>query len=229
MSAARRAHPRRRRAGRSRWRWSASTSPPAAPPTRRRSAATPANRALAETSGGLEGLAESSPLGARRRRLPARRHRERSPGARHARRRERFTQRFHIDDAKLPRRSAPGWSGRSTTPKNTATSARSLAAPMRVTVEHVPLEQGIELVEDAEKFLTAKASSAGSATRSKNCCPERAQIARTGATGARARSVAGRAPDPEHRQRLQRQPRPERPAGDLARSTPGIFSGLTAM
>ena len=65
--------------------------------------------------------------------------------------RERFAKRYEIDDAEAgARRSAPACCGRSTTPKKPAPSARSSPCRCAATLEQIPLDQAIELINNAE-------------------------------------------------------------------------------
>jgi hypothetical protein len=115
-------------------------------------------RAEAENSGGLEGLAEeftlsaldgaACKLGVSRERLA---RALASKGAR-----ERFTKRYHIDDAKLTRAIRAGLVRAVDDAEERGKIPSFVAGPMRGVVEHVPLEQGIELVQDAEKILNGE-------------------------------------------------------------------------
>jgi hypothetical protein len=115
-------------------------------------------RPAAETSGGLEGLAEkftlsaldgaACKLGVSRERLA---RALASKGNR-----ERFTKQFHIDDAKLTNAIRAGLVRAVDDAEEHGELNAFLAAPIRLTVEHVPLEQGIELVQDAEKLLNGE-------------------------------------------------------------------------
>jgi hypothetical protein len=70
--------------------------------------------------------------------------------------RERFTKRFHIDDAKLAKAIRAGLLRAVDDAEEHGELSPILGAPLRVTVEHVPLEQGIELVQDAKKLLSGE-------------------------------------------------------------------------
>jgi hypothetical protein len=115
-------------------------------------------RPAAETSGGLEGLAEkftlsaldgaACQLGVSRERL--------ARALATPENRERFTKHFHIDDSKLTDAIRAGLVRAVDDAEEHGELSPILAAPARVTVEHVPLEQGIELVQDAEKLLNGE-------------------------------------------------------------------------
>src|SRR6202012_2258924 len=111
-------------------------------------------RAETETSGGLEGLAEEFTLsaldGAACRLGVSRERLARALASKEAR--ERFTKRFHLDDEKLPRAIRAGLVRAVDDAEERGKLPAFVAGPMRGVVEHVPLEQGIELVEDAEKI-----------------------------------------------------------------------------
>jgi len=115
-------------------------------------------RAEGENSGGLEGLAEeftlsaldgaACKLGVSRERLA------RALASKEAR--ERFTKRYHIDDEKLTRAIRAGLVRAVDDAEERGKLPSFVAGPMRGVVEHVPLEQGIELVQDAEKILNGE-------------------------------------------------------------------------
>jgi hypothetical protein len=115
-------------------------------------------RAEQENSGGLEGLAEeftlsaldgaACKLGVSRERLA------RALASKEAR--ERFTKRYHIDDEKLTRAIRAGLVRAVDDAEERGKLPSFVAGPMRGVVEHVPLEQGIELVQDAEKILNGE-------------------------------------------------------------------------
>ncbi len=108
-----------------------------------------------ENSGGLEGLAEeftlsaldgaACKLGVSRERLA------RALASKEAR--ERFTKRFHIDDEKLTNAIRAGLVRAVDDAEERGKIPSFVAGPMRSAVENVPLEEGIELVQDAEKIL----------------------------------------------------------------------------
>jgi hypothetical protein len=120
-------------------------------------------RAETENSGGLEGLAEeftlsaldgaACKLGVSRERLA------RALASKEAR--ERFTKRFHIDDEKLTRAIRAGLVRAVDDAEERGKIPSFVAGPMRGVVEHVPLEQGIELVQDAEKILNGESFLSG--------------------------------------------------------------------
>ena len=143
----------------SRWRSAGSTSRRAAPPTRRRRAPIPATRARrrkpaavskgwrsAFTLSALDGAA--CELGVSRERL--------ARALATKQNRERFTKHFHIDNAKLTDAIRAGLVRAVNDAEEHGELNPILAAPIRVTVEHVPLEQGIELVQDAESLLNGE-------------------------------------------------------------------------
>ena len=115
-------------------------------------------RPPAKTSGGLEGLAErctlsaldgaACKLGVSRERL--------ARALATKENRERFVKHFGIDDAKLTDAIRAGLVRAVDDAEEHGELNAIVAAPIRVTVEHVPLEQGIELVEDAEKLLNGE-------------------------------------------------------------------------
>jgi hypothetical protein len=115
-------------------------------------------RPPAETSGGLEGLAErftlsaldgaACQLGVSRERL--------ARALATPENRERFVKHFHIDDSKLTAAIRAGLVRAVDDAEEHGELSPILAAPARITVEHVPLEQGIELVQDAESLLNGE-------------------------------------------------------------------------
>jgi hypothetical protein len=115
-------------------------------------------RPATETSGGIEGLAEKftlSALDGAACQLGVSRERLARALASKANR-ERFTEHFHIDDAKLTTAIRAGLVRAVDDAEEHGELNSFLAAPIRLTVEHVPLEQGIELVQDAEKLLNGE-------------------------------------------------------------------------
>jgi hypothetical protein len=115
-------------------------------------------RPPAQTSGGLEGLAEkftlyaldgaACQLGVSRERL--------ARALATKENRERFTKHFHIDDSRLADAIRAGLVRAVDDAEENGELSPLIAAPARITVEHVPLEQGIELVQDAEKLLNGE-------------------------------------------------------------------------
>lgn len=115
-------------------------------------------RAETANSGGLEGVAEeftlsaldgaACKLGVSRERLA------RALASKEAR--ERFTKRFHIDDEKLTQAIRAGLVRAVDDAEERGKLPSFVAGPMRSAVEHVPLEEGIELVQDAEKILNGE-------------------------------------------------------------------------
>ena len=115
-------------------------------------------RAETKTSGGLEGLAEEFTLsaldGAACRLGVSRERLARALASKQAR--ERFTKRFHIDDEKLTKAIRAGLVRAVDDAEERGKIPAFVAGPMRGVVENVPLEQGIELVQDAEKILSGE-------------------------------------------------------------------------
>lgn len=120
-------------------------------------------RPAAETSGGLEGLAEEFTLsaldGAACRLGVSRERLARALATKQNR--ERFTKRFHIDDEKLTKAIRAGLVRAIDDAEERGKIPAFLAGPMRSAVEHVPLEEGIELVQDAEKILSGESFLSG--------------------------------------------------------------------
>jgi hypothetical protein len=116
-----------------------------------------------ETSGGLEGLAEqftlsaldgaACQLGVSRERLA------RALATKQAR--ERFVKHFHIDDEKLAKAIRAGLVRAVNDAEEHGELSPILAVPLRATVEHVPLEEAIELVQDAKKLLSGESFLSG--------------------------------------------------------------------
>ncbi|MBS1891747.1 MAG: hypothetical protein JST59_10670 [Actinobacteria bacterium] len=115
-------------------------------------------RAETANSGGLEGLAEEFTLsaldGAACRLGVSRERLARALASKEAR--ERFTKRFHIDDEKLTKAIRAGLVRAVDDAEERGKLPAFVAGPMRGAVEHVPLEEGIELVQDAEKILSGE-------------------------------------------------------------------------
>jgi hypothetical protein len=111
-----------------------------------------------ETSGGLEGLAEQFTLsaldGAACRLGVTREQLARALATKQGR--ERFAKRFHIDDERLAKAIRAGLIRAVDDAEEHGELNPILAAPLRVTVEHVPLEEAIELVQDAKKLLSGE-------------------------------------------------------------------------
>jgi hypothetical protein len=116
-----------------------------------------------ETSGGLEGLAEEftlSALDGAACQLGVTREQLARALATTANR-ERFSKRFHIDDEKLAKAIRAGLLRAIDDAEEHGKLNGIIATPLRATVEHVPLEQGIELVQDAKKFLNGESFLSG--------------------------------------------------------------------
>lgn len=115
-------------------------------------------RPAAKTSGGLEGIAEQFTLsaldGAACQLGVSREVLARALASKESR--ERFTKQFHIDDEKLTKAIRAGLVRAVDDAEEHGELSPILAAPLRVTVENVPLEQGIELVKDAQKLLNGE-------------------------------------------------------------------------
>jgi hypothetical protein len=111
-----------------------------------------------ETGRGLEGLAEeftlsaldgaACQLGVSRERLA------RALATKQAR--ERFAREFHISDEKLAKAIRAGLLRAVDDAEEHGQLNSILAVPLRATVEHVPLEEAIELVQDAKKLLSGE-------------------------------------------------------------------------
>jgi hypothetical protein len=116
-----------------------------------------------ENSGGLEGLAEEFTLsaldGAACQLGVTREQLARALATKENR--ERFSKRFHIDDERLSKAIRAGLLRAIDDAEEHGRLNSIIAAPLRVTVEHVPLEQGIELVQDAKKFLSGESFLSG--------------------------------------------------------------------
>ena len=116
-----------------------------------------------ETSGGLEGLAEqitlsaldgaACKLGVSRERLA------RALATKEGR--EKFGKEFHIDDERLTKAIRAGLVRAIDDAEEHGELAGVFAAPLRATVEHIPLEQGIELVQDGKKLFSGAESLLG--------------------------------------------------------------------
>jgi hypothetical protein len=116
-----------------------------------------------ENSGGIEGIAERFTLsaldGAACRLGVSRERLARALASKGAR--ERFVKRYGIDDEKLTNAIRSGLVRAVDDAVENGELSPILAAPIRATVEHVPLEQGIELVQDAEKILNGESFLSG--------------------------------------------------------------------
>ncbi len=67
--------------------------------------------------------------------------------------RERFSKKFHIDDAKLAKAIRAGLIRAVDDAEEAGALSPILAAPARVGLEHIPLEQAIELVKDGRSLF----------------------------------------------------------------------------
>jgi hypothetical protein len=67
--------------------------------------------------------------------------------------RKRFSERFHITDAKLAKAIRAGLVRAVDDAEEAGALSPLLAAPLRETLQRIPLEQAIELVNDAESLL----------------------------------------------------------------------------
>ena len=94
-------------------------------------------------------------LGARRRRLPARGHAARRWRGRWRRRRRAnaSAERYGIDDAKLARAIRAGLLRAVDDAEEAGALSPFIAGPLRATIEEIPLDQAIELVNDASSLL----------------------------------------------------------------------------
>jgi len=70
--------------------------------------------------------------------------------------REKFAKEFHIDDERLTKAIRAGLVRAVDDAEENGELSPLLAGPIRATVQHVPLETGIELVQDAEKILNGE-------------------------------------------------------------------------
>jgi hypothetical protein len=109
-----------------------------------------------ETSGGLEGLAEEFSLsaldGAACRLGVSRERLARALATKQGR--EQFAKHFHIDDEKLAKAIRAGLVRAVDDAEEHGKIPSLLAGPLRGTVEHIPLEQAIELTQDAKKLFS---------------------------------------------------------------------------
>lgn len=116
-----------------------------------------------ETSGGLEGLAEEFTLsaldGAACELGVTREQLARALATKENR--ERFSKRFHIDDERLAKAIRAGLLRAIDDAEEHGRLSGIIAAPLRATVRNIPLEQGIELVQDAKKFLSGESFLSG--------------------------------------------------------------------
>ena len=116
-----------------------------------------------ETSGGLEGLAEEFTLsaldGAACQLGVTREQLARALATKENR--ERFSKRFHIDDERLAKAIRAGLLRAIDDAEEHGRLNAIIAAPLRATVQNIPLEQGIELVQDAKKFLNGESFLSG--------------------------------------------------------------------
>jgi hypothetical protein len=67
--------------------------------------------------------------------------------------RERFTERYGIDDAKLARAIRAGLLRAVDDAEEAGALSPILAVPLRATLERIPLDQAIEIINDAQSFL----------------------------------------------------------------------------
>ncbi len=85
--------------------------------------------------------------------------------------RERFTERYGIDDAKLAAAIRAGLLRAVDDAEEAGALNPILAVPLRATLEQIPLDQAIEIINDAQSFLGDVDSFLGPAgTFSKNSC-----------------------------------------------------------
>ncbi len=113
-------------------------------------------RPWTETGDGLEGLAEeftlsaldgaACQLGVSRERLA---RALASKGAR-----EKFAKEFHIDDERLSKAIRAGLVRAVEDAEEHGKLSPIIATPLKATVEHIPLEQAIELVQDGKKIFS---------------------------------------------------------------------------
>ena len=109
-----------------------------------------------EAAGGLDGLAEEFTLsaldGAACQLGVTREQLARALATKENR--ERFTKRFHIDDEKLAKAIRAGLIRAVDDAEEQGKLPSLVAGPLRATVEHIPLEEAIELTEDAKKVFS---------------------------------------------------------------------------
>jgi hypothetical protein len=109
-----------------------------------------------ENSGGLEGLAEEFSLsaldGAACQLGVSRESLARALASKANR--ERFAKHFHIDDEKLAKAIRAGLVRAVDDAEEHGKLSSFIAGPLRVTVEHIPLEEAIELTQDAKKIFS---------------------------------------------------------------------------
>jgi hypothetical protein len=120
-------------------------------------------RPWTETSGGLEGLAEeftlsaldgaACQLGVSRERLA------RALVSKSAR--EKFAKQFHIDDGRLSKALRAGLLRAIEDAEEHGKLSSIIGVPLKATVEHIPLEQAIELVRDGKKIFSGAESILG--------------------------------------------------------------------
>jgi hypothetical protein len=116
-----------------------------------------------ENSGGLEGLAEeftlsaldgaACQLGVTREQL--------ARALATTENRERFSKRFHIDDEKLAKAIRAGILRAIDDAEEHGRLNGIIATPLRALAENVPLEEGIEVIQDARKFLNGESFLSG--------------------------------------------------------------------
>ncbi len=115
-------------------------------------------RPAAETSGGLEGLAEKFTLsaldGAACQLGVSRETLARALATKESR--ERFAKRYHIGDEELAKAIRAGMLRAVDDAEEHGELNPILAAPIRVTIENVPLEEAIELVQDGKKLFSGE-------------------------------------------------------------------------
>ena len=165
MIDARSRSPGRRRLARLAGRWSASTSRRAAPPTRRRRPRTRASPGLARPATACSEIAEqfslsaldgaACQLGVSRERLAQALATRRGPRAVHRALRHRRRELARAIRAGLLRAVDDAEEAGALSP--------FIAGPLRDAFEHIPLDQAIELVNDAGKILNAAESFLGPA------------------------------------------------------------------
>ena len=91
--------------------------------------------------------------------------------------RERFTERYGIDDAKLARAIRAGLLRAVDDAEDAGALSPLVAVPLREAVEQLPLDQAIELIHNAAPCsTTSRASSAPPAACSNSSCPEPSPI-----------------------------------------------------
>ena len=157
-----------------RWSWSAPTWRPAAPPTTPEKTQDPCKPRPWRDPRGLAGDRRAvHALRSRRRRLPARRHpRDPGPGAGHPEARERFAEKYGIDDEKLAKAIRAGLLRAVDDAEEAGALSPFLGGAAAGDGRTHPPRTGDRTGQGRRSLFSGEGSSAPSATSSKNCCPE---------------------------------------------------------